>query len=224
MQNKQNLDINLGMGDDVICRATSTKFLGLLIDENLNWKEQCAAICSKLGNLCFLIRNIRTVLSDKQVMYVYNAYVGSRLHYGICFWGASSASTRVFLSQKRVVRCLLGMDHRDSCRGKFRQLNILTVTGVFLYEICKYIFQSWERFPSNTDFHEHYTRKKDDFHTVKCRLNISKHSPHHLGLSLFNKLPCSLRSLNNFKSFKRQLKCFLVQNEFYSLNEYNNQF
>ena len=73
MQNKQNLDINLEMGDDVICRAISTKFLGLLIDENLNWKEQCAAICSRLGNLCFLIRNIRTFLSDKQVMYVYNA-------------------------------------------------------------------------------------------------------------------------------------------------------
>ena len=81
--------------------------------------------------------------------------VGSRLHYGICFWGASSASTRVFLSQKRVVRCLLGMDHRDSCKGKFRQLYILCFFKKFIKR---------GRFPSNTDFHEHYTRKKDDSH------------------------------------------------------------
>ena len=129
-QYQGNLDISIKVGDSSISRSATTKFLGLILDENLNWKKQCEVLSARLSSLCFMMRNLKTVLSQAQLLNVYNAYVSSRLHYGICFWGASSASKIIFTTQKRVVRCMLGMKPTDSCRGTFKFLGIPSLTGV----------------------------------------------------------------------------------------------
>ena len=97
-QNQQDLNMSIGVGSNLISRSATSKFLGLTLDENLNWKEQCRLLSSKLGSLCFMLRN--PVLSAKQLVNVYSAYAASRLHYGICFWGASTPPG-TFLYHKR---------------------------------------------------------------------------------------------------------------------------
>ena len=219
-QNRRDLDIVLRAGSSLVSRSTTTKFLGLTLDENLNWREHCKNVSSKLNSLCYLIRNLKTVLSANQLIHVYSAYIASRLHYGICFWGASSAAQGVFVAQKRVIRCILGIGSQTSCRDKFKKLGVLTTTGVYLYEICKYIFLNKSQFPKTTDIHDHFTRGRNKIYATRCRLDIGKVAPHIIGTKIFDKLPNDISSIESFTLFKKRLKSFLTAAEFYNLEEF----
>jgi hypothetical protein len=44
-----------------------------------------------------------------------------------------------------------------------------------------------------------------------------------MGIRIFNGLPLELKTIDNFKVFKRKLKSYLMCNEFYSLHEFFNK-
>jgi hypothetical protein len=68
---------------------------------------------------------------------VYFAYFHSIVSYGINFWGSSASMGNVFLIQKRVVRIMLGLGHRSSCREAFKKL--LTVPSVYIYAMVMFV-------------------------------------------------------------------------------------
>jgi len=41
-----------------------------------------------------------------------------------------------------------------------------------------------------------------------------------MGVRLYNKMPNRIKQLETFRDFKRKLKLFLLDNHFYSLNEF----
>nr|CAH7724938.1 unnamed protein product [Callosobruchus chinensis] len=151
---------------------------------------------------------------------LYHAYIASRLNYAVVFWGFSPAADSVFIAQKRIVRCILGLSPTTSCRGKFRQLKLLTLTGISIFEIGKYIFSNKGEFTVNKDHHDYNTRSKYNFRVPYDRLQITCSAPHSLGLKIYNQLPEAIKNLKTLSTFKQKLRCFLVEKELYSLEEY----
>jgi hypothetical protein len=45
----------------------------------------------------------------------------------------------VFFIQKRVVRIMLGLGHRSSCREAFKKLDILTVPSMHTYAMVMFV-------------------------------------------------------------------------------------
>jgi len=41
-----------------------------------------------------------------------------------------------------------------------------------------------------------------------------------MGIKLFNKLPMQINQLDKYKSFKKEVKTFLVHNAFYTIEEF----
>jgi hypothetical protein len=72
----------------------------------------------------------------------------------------------------------------------------------------------------NLTIHDYETQHRSDFETQFCRTDIFKKSVINLGTKLYNKLPNYLKNLENLKSFKKQLKAILLQQTFYSVDEY----
>ena len=72
----------------------------------------------------------------------------------------------------------------------------------------------------NFDLHVYKTWHRLDFQTQFCRTNILKKSVNNFGTKLYNKLPNYLKNKENLKLFKKQLKSFLLQQTFYSVDEY----
>jgi hypothetical protein len=68
--------------------------------------------------------------------------------------------------------------------------------------------------------HDYKTRHRLDFQTQFCRTDIFKKSVNNLGTKLYNKLTNYLKNLESLKHFKKQLKAFLLQETFYSVDEY----
>jgi hypothetical protein len=57
-------------------------------------------------------------------------------------------------------------------------------------------------------------------HTHTSRTKVCKNSVNNTGTGLYNKLPINLKSIDNILHFRRKLKLFLLQQTFYSVEEY----
>jgi len=72
----------------------------------------------------------------------------------------------------------------------------------------------------NLAIHDYKTRHRLDFQNQFCRTDIFKKSVNNLGTKLYNKLPNYIKNLENLKPLKKQLKILLLQQTFYSVDEY----
>jgi hypothetical protein len=115
--------------------TNSTKFLGVVIESTLAWKEHAEHLNSKLNSLGYMIRSLRPVLGLKILKQIYYSYVHSVLKYGIMFWGNSRNSRTIFITQKRILRSMVGAKPRDSCKEIFKKLGILTLYSQYIYSI-----------------------------------------------------------------------------------------
>ena len=98
-----------------------SKFLGLLIDNELKYEDHITNLANKVSSGCFAVRVTVQELGTRVGRTVYFALIESRLRYAICFWGNSSNHLlqTLFVLQKRALRCICGVGSRDSCRILF---------------------------------------------------------------------------------------------------------
>lgn len=208
------------LNDVKISNENSIKFLGIYIDAHLDWKEQCDYVISKLNSSYYMILNLRNVLLRKQLLMLYYAQVESVLRYGISLWGYSTKSAEVFLKQKRIVRCIAGVNRRTSCKELFMQYNILTLTGLYILETCVHIYRNRDSYLRFSDVHSVNTRNADEYYITPYRTQIMYKSPNVVGLKMFNKLPPEIKASVNITQFKSHLKRFLISKCYYRLDEY----
>jgi len=107
-----------------------------------------------------------------------------------------------------------------SCRELFRTLNILPLPCVYIMETVYYIKGNNKGLQQNLAIHDYETRQRSDFQTQFCTTDIFKKSVINLGTKVYNKLPNYFKNLENLKPFEKQLKDFLLQQTFHSVDEY----
>ena len=200
--------------------TSSIKFLGLYIDDTLTWRGHCSALAARLSSIAFQFRALRGYLSLTQLKQFYHAQVASRLAYGVCFWGSSSGFHEVFIAQKRIIRIMAGVNNTTSCKPIFKDFCILTACCLYICEMCVFVFNNKDRFLKRSEIHNVNTRQRDNLHVPHARLGIKFKSCNNLGPKLFNMLPLCIRQEQCFIKFKRHLKRFLVDNSFYSVQEF----
>jgi hypothetical protein len=108
----------------------------------------------------------------------------------------------------------------SSCRELFKSLNILPVLCVYIMETVCYIKLNNKGLKQNSAIHDHKTHHRSDFQTQFCRTNMLKKSVNNLGKKLYYRLPNHLKKLEYQKLFKKQVETFLLQQSFYSIEEY----
>jgi hypothetical protein len=79
----------------------TTKFLGLQVDNNLNWKTHIQYIIPKLSSACFAMRTIGSLMKTETLKLVYFACVHSIMSYGIIFLGKLNRQHESILHPKK---------------------------------------------------------------------------------------------------------------------------
>jgi hypothetical protein len=67
-------------------KATVTKFLGLIIDDTLSWKQHIDQVINKMCVACCAVRNIQFLVSFT-LRIIYFAHIYSVLSYGTILGG-----------------------------------------------------------------------------------------------------------------------------------------
>ena len=200
-------------------QVNEAKFLGIFVDEHLRWNYHIKTLKTKCNKAIFSIRKIKELTNTKTALMVYFALFHSIISYGTLIWGNSVTSIELFKLQKKPIRSVLGLSQMHSCRLLFKDLNVMTLPSIYIFEMLKYVKFNEKDFVKNQDIHGQNTRFKSDLRTNTCRLKISQNNVFSRGVLLFNKLPIQIRELN-YDQFKKKMKTYLVDKTFYSVSEF----
>jgi hypothetical protein len=222
-KNSHEIDIQVSYDNNKIDNTYNIKFLGLIVDTFLSWKNHIDQLVCKLNKSCYLMRSIKPFLSLAILKMVYFSYAHYLLTYGIIFWGNSTHSKVIFKIQKRIIRIMTDSGSRASCRALFKALDILPLQSQYIYSISVFAVMNRDLFVSNYDIHNSRKRQIHDLHMPASKLFLFQMGVYYSGNKIFNHLPSFIKNLaSNVKIFKTTLKNFLMTTSFYTADEFFN--
>jgi hypothetical protein len=98
-KNSPQYHLNIGYNDEHIEEGVNTKFLGLQIDNQLNWKTHIDQQVPELSGACYAVRSMLHISNTDTLKSIYFAYFHSSMKYAIIFCGNSSDSKKGFILQ-----------------------------------------------------------------------------------------------------------------------------
>jgi len=192
----------------------SLKFLGVIVDEKLNFKEQTSLICRRVSRSVGMIRKVSEFVSGEVLVTLYYSLIQSHLAYGILAWGNSSVGNveKVKRCQRRFFRILSdsGMQCKLFDFGDlyvyFSLLKFVQCTRYNMHEYFDSLFG--ELMPR----HDHRTRFVScrNLYPPTARLSKTHRSFFAVAIKNWNLLPEYIRILPTYFKFKRELKNFLL--------------
>lgn len=202
------------------------KFLGVWVDEKLNWSYHINQLKKRLNSILYLLRALKGKVSKEVMLMVYYGKFQSLLSYGCVLWGQGVGWNDIFICQKKALRIINGREFDNTgrpitCRPIFKAYKVLTFPSLYIYECVKFILKNGSSFDIFENVHGHNTRNKAKFVLPPHRLSIFKKTVQYAGCSFMNHLPDYLEPFNGSSSGKlSRLKKFLLEKSFYSLNEF----
>ena len=127
--NKPDLHFRIEIDDKHIEKVEVTKFLGVLIDNNLSWKAHTNHITKIVSKYNGIIRKVRPFLNKESLHTLYNTLVLPYLTYCTLVWGDKNNANldSLFITQKKVIRRV----HHIGTHHAFRVESIVTYHGIY---------------------------------------------------------------------------------------------
>ena len=80
--------ITLFMKQAVLSQVKNTKFLGVIIDNRLSWKEHILYIKGKIARGAGILRKCKKIFNQKTLLNLYYSFIYPHLYYNIETWGS----------------------------------------------------------------------------------------------------------------------------------------
>lgn len=214
-------NFKLMMGENILKQVTSVKYLGVIMDEKMSWKNHIETIKTKLSRACNVVYKLRYIVPLKTLICVYYSLVYSHLNYAILSWGSTCKSNleSLYTLQKKFLKIMLFHDQRYSTDLLFSKLKLLKFDDIFKIELAKHVHrQQTNQLPSV--FSGQYTKAKDthtyntrfatsqQLRTEKYKTTFGQRTTTYQGGKLWNNIPLELKQKNSV--FKKGYTKFLM--------------
>ena len=122
--------------DKIISQVRHTKFLGVIIDEHLSWKEH-NNVANKISKFTGLLCKARHYVTRSLLKSIYYALIYPSIFYGnvVCANTYQSHLDKVYKLQKKIVPIMTFKDYNHSSKPLFYELNLLNVYQVNYFVI-----------------------------------------------------------------------------------------
>jgi hypothetical protein len=138
-KNSYESNIKISCDNKLIKETKNTKYLGLDIDSSLSWKNHIDQMMIKLSRTCYAVGYVKYFTSQDTLRTIYFSYFHSILSYGTIFWGNSTYSCNIFKIQKGLIRIIMNVIKRDSCRQLFKNLKILPLKSQRIFSLLLFV-------------------------------------------------------------------------------------
>lgn len=209
--------------NETVQQAQSCKFLGVIVDEHLNWKTHIKSVCMKLSKVCGIIHRVRDQLTKKSLLNLYFTLCYPHIIYCVSVWGCTWPSfiKDVTIAHKRLIRIMSSKGRYYHAAELYRDWNLLDFPSVHKYFLLLGIFKSlYKQVPSNREcFFSRAARAHDtrgSLTNLVCppaRTTLYLNSVLCAGPRLWNSLPPQIKAITNIYSFKKLLKEFFLQSQ-----------
>ena len=134
-------NFTIKMGNVLLKRVESVKYLGVMLDENISWSEQIEYLSTKLSRSAGIFSKLRYYLNKEVLIRVYHALFNSHLHYGILYWGSTNKTnmSRLQVLQNRAIRNITKAPRFYRLDNYYLNYRILKVQDLYELEIAKFM-------------------------------------------------------------------------------------
>ena len=124
-----------------INRATNIKYLGITLDEYLNWNNHISSLCKTLKSFFSVFYNIRYYLFLENCKTIYYTMVYSKIKYGICVYGFTKTvnMSKLQVLQNKLIKVLTGKELRYPTNVLHNDLHVLQVKDILTQEITSFV-------------------------------------------------------------------------------------
>ena len=156
-----------------------TKFLGVIIDNKLNWSPHIMHISKKIAEGIGIILKARKVFDNETLFSLYYTFIYPYLNYCIHVWGKAYDTHlhHLIVLQNKAIRIINGIPPRTNVDNLYVMHNILSVkrlysynVGLFMYKYSNQLFPDVFKnlFTKLADVQEYNTRNASTQHVYVC--------------------------------------------------------
>jgi len=126
----------------------SVKYLGLYIDQHLNWRIYIEHLSKKLRKINYSLYHMRNFIHGEHLKKLYILWFESTLRYGIIHYGGTYPTILkpVIMCQRFAIRTIFRLRYMDSVSHLFAENCLLTVTQLHIYSVVMYVFKNIAQF------------------------------------------------------------------------------
>ena len=220
-----SLQISLKLGNNQeIKQVSHYKYLGLILDDKLSWKEHISFLSNKLSRALGMLFKIRHFIKKQTILILIHSIFLTHIRYGILCWGRAdkTAVKPIEILLNRAIRCI-NFHKRE--QGKttplFYKDKILKLKEIFNLELAKfmhkytnnYLPKSFnEYFNPAINIHSHNTRNiHNKFFIPRVNKKLGQKSISFLGSQSWNNIPNSLKDIKYSNTFAKKYKNHLLE-------------
>ena len=115
---------SIELSGETIHHSKHTKFLGLWIDEKLNWSQHCNYLITKLKRNLALVHNTKNLFNQTTLKLIHHAHIQSHINYGLVMWGGMINNEMLNRLQRIQTKCLKYINKRISQPHELKLLSV----------------------------------------------------------------------------------------------------
>lgn len=199
--------------NQIVDIATEFNYLGVLIDNNLNWKKQVNKLKTKTSQIAGILRRVSKVTPKEIYKTIYHSMFHSHILYGAALLNCSSKTTvdELQVIQNRAIRNLYNIPLRTRISTIYESTNLATIKEIIntqqmiqIHGIINKYLQSNQDLQFNYENHNYETSSRQNIHQ-NSHSRLTRNRTLYNAVSVYNNLPNESKILNK-NAFKKYIK------------------
>lgn len=196
--------------------VTHHKYLGIVIDNKMNWKKQIEYLHSRLKKFIYIFYNLKVIIPEEITKLIYIGMFQSALQHGIVVWGGTYATnlTKLFNLQKAVLKIRLSKPRRLPSKDAFDLSKVFTVRQLFIKNLLLYFYKN-PNLITDVSLHDYPTRYKMEGNVINPKPHsvLMTNSPKYILYVIHRALPQNLKLPETFtrSNYKKEIFTWLIK-------------
>ena len=207
---KYTLD-RIKFGPNFISSTDHTKFLGILVDNHLNFRYHVNLICTKISKVIGMLFRLNDTLPIDALKTLYSTLLLPHLMYGIEIWYGilKNNDDRLFKLQKKSIRAINCLPYAAHTNEYFKSMNLLKIDDLYKQRVLLYMYKS-DLTHAIEPNHNFSTRNAYNIIVPRFNLSRSQSTIFYKGIVLWNNLPENIKTIRSESKFKSSVKTILI--------------
>ena len=219
MHNIKNSNIQVSLQGANIERVKELQFLGVTLDENLNWKSHIENVRKKIFKNIAVLHKVKHFLHPQALRVLYCTLIMPYFMYCLEIWGNAYSVTikPLILLQKKIIRIIHKVHRREHTHQLFINskllklqdlINLQTLTVMYKarYLLLPQTVQMLFSFKTDVNSRRKLTLTLPFARTTQKKMSITV-----AGVKLWNSMEYDLKKSSDVLQFKRQYKQSIIK-------------
>lgn len=213
--------IQIKIHNKVIERVENIKFLGIYLDESLNFKQHIEFLIKELSKYVGLFYKLRYDLPFDALLTLYRSLFESHLNYCNIIWCNTYPShlEKLQILQKKVIRVISWANYDAPSGPLFYRNKLLKLAecnsfqnACIMYNVVHKLHPTLcHLIPVTLCIHDHNTRRRNLLRGKKRKMKCTSFSIACKGPGIWNEIDNSIKELPSLDIFKKHFKHKLLQ-------------